>query len=122
MFASLKYLMDENVDIAYATQMRRQRPDLVIRAIGEPGIPPKQTPDPEILIWCEEHEFILVTNNRKSMPGHLADHMAEGRHIPGIFILDPNCSIGQNINELILIADSSFENEYQDQIIHLPLS
>jgi hypothetical protein len=37
--------MDENVDIAYATQMRRQRPDLVIRAIGEPGIPPKQTPD-----------------------------------------------------------------------------
>ena len=97
MFASFKYLMDENVDIAYATQMRRQRPDLVIRAIGEPGIPPKQTPD---------HEFILVTNNRKSMPGHLADHVAEGRHIPGIFILDPNCSIGQNINELILIADS----------------
>ena len=106
MFASFKYLMDENVDIAYASQMRRQRPDLVIRAIGEPGIPPKQTPDPDILIWCEEHEFILVTNNRKSMPGHLADHIAEGRHIPGIFILDPNCRIGQNINELILIADS----------------
>ena len=30
MFASLKYLMDENVDIAYATQMRKQRPDLAV--------------------------------------------------------------------------------------------
>jgi hypothetical protein len=28
-----------------------------------------------------------VTNNRKSKPRHLADHLAGGRHVPGIFVL-----------------------------------
>jgi hypothetical protein len=118
---ALKYLMDENVIPAYAKQLRRKRSDLVIWTVGSVGTPGFGTLDPEILIWCEEHDFILVTNNRKSMPRHLVDHLAEGRHMPGIFLLNLDLSIGQNIDELILIADGSLDGEYQDQIIHLPL-
>jgi predicted nuclease of predicted toxin-antitoxin system len=117
-----KYLLDENVNPTYATQLRRQQPDLIVWVVGEPDTPVKSTLDPEILMWCEEHNFVLVTNNRASMPVHLRDHIAQGRHVPGIFILNPNLSIGRNIDELILIAQGSFEGEYQDQIIHLPLT
>lgn len=119
---ALKYLMDENVDPVYPTQLRQQKPDLVVCAVGDPGIPPKGTKDPEILLWCEEHDFLLVTNNRKSMPVHLTDHIAQGRQVPGIFILNPNLSIGRNLGELILIAEGSFDDEYQNQIVHLPLT
>jgi Domain of unknown function (DUF5615) len=119
---ALKYLMDENVMPMYATQLRRQRSDLGVRAVGEVGAPPKSTLDPEILIWCEEYDFMLVTNNRKSMPVHLADHLAQGHHVPGILILNPDLSIGQNLEELLLIADGSLENEYQDQIVYLPIT
>ncbi|MEP6489305.1 DUF5615 family PIN-like protein [Microcoleus vaginatus GB2-A3] len=119
---ALKYLRDENVTPIYATQLRRKRPDLVVWAVGEIGTPPKSTLDPEILVWCEDHNFILVTNNRKSMPVHLVDHLAQGGHIPGIFVLNQDLSIGQNIEELIVIVDGSFDNEYQDQIVHLPLT
>lgn len=118
---SLKYLLDENVDPLYANQLRRLKPDLVIRVIGEPVTPAKGTLDPEILCWCEENNFILVTNNRTSMPVHLADHLQNNRHVPGIFILNPNLSIGENIDELILASEASFANEYQDQIDYLPL-
>lgn len=45
---------------------------------------------------------------------HLADHIKEGRHIPGIFTLGENISIGENINQLIFIAEVSFEDEYRD--------
>lgn len=92
-----------------------------MRAVGEIGTPPKSTLDPEILLWCEEHNFILVTNNRSSMPVHLADHIAQGHHIPGILILNADFSFGQNIEELILIAECAFEEEYQDQIVFLPI-
>jgi hypothetical protein len=118
---SLKYLLDENVDPVYQTQLRRREPDLVVRAVGNPGCPPKSTLDPEILIWCEVYDFVLVTNNRTSMPPHLTDHIAEGRHIPGIFILNPSGSIGENLEELIMIALASEEDEYKDRIVHLPL-
>ena len=118
----LKYLIDENVDPTYTNQLRRLKPDLFVLAIGELTAPPRGTLDPEILCWCEEHGFILVTNNRKSMPAHLNDHLTEGRHIPGIFVLNAKFSFGENLEELLLIADASFEDEYQDQIYFLPLT
>jgi hypothetical protein len=118
---SLRYLLDENVSPMYAKQLRRQLPDLTLRAVGEPATPTKGTLDPEILCWCEDHRFILVTNNRKSIPVHLAYHLAQDRHISGIFILNPNLSIGENLEELMFIAEASFEDEYQDGIHFLPL-
>jgi hypothetical protein len=53
------------------------------------------------------------------MPVHLTDHLTEGRHIPGIFLLNAKLSIGQNIRQLIFIAEASFDDEYQDRIVHL---
>lgn len=84
---SLQYLLDENVDPLYGTQLLRSAPELRVWAVGDPSAPPKGTLDPEILLWCEEWDFTLVTNNRHSMPLHLADHLAAGRHIPGISFL-----------------------------------
>lgn len=117
----LKYLIDENVDPIYTNQLRRFNPNLFVIAVGDITAPPKGTLDPEILVWCEENGCILVTNNRKSMPVHLADHIASNWHIPGIFILSPKLSFGENLEKLILIAEGSFENEYQDRIEFLPL-
>ena len=118
---ALKYLIDENVNPLYPNQIRRREPGIVIQVVGEPETPPKGTLDPEILCWCEERQFVLVTNNRTSMPVHLSDHIALGRHIPGIFILNPNLTIGENLEELILAALPSEDDEYQDRIVYLPL-
>ena len=119
---TIQYLLDEHIASLYRIQLMRQAPDLVVRMIGDPDVPPKGTLDPEILIWCEIRDFILVTNNRKSMPKHLAAHLAEGRHVPGIFVIDPSKNIGETLAELIVIAGASFPNEYRDRIEYLPLS
>ncbi|MGL5033864.1 MAG: DUF5615 family PIN-like protein [Microcystaceae cyanobacterium] len=113
--------MDENVDPLYIKQLRRKMSDLVVWSVGEPNTPSKGTLDPEILLWCEAHDFILVTNNRTSMPTHLADHLAQDHHIPGIFILNSALSVGETIDELLLIVEFAWEGEYQDQIVHLPI-
>ncbi|MEH1922927.1 hypothetical protein [Nostoc sp.] len=57
-----------------------REPEIAIKVVGESGTPPKSTLDPEILCWCEDNNFILVTNNRTSMPVHLAEHIAVNRH------------------------------------------
>lgn len=118
---TVRYLMDENVAPIYQTQIQRRDPDLIIWAVGDEGTPPKGTLDPDILIWCEEHGFVLVTNNRTSMPPHLTAHLTADRHVPGIFILSANMSVGETIDELILIALASSDDEYRDYITHLPL-
>ncbi len=117
----LAYLIDENVDPVYPQQLRRKLPNLVVYVIGEPSTPLKGTKDPAILMWCEEYSFVLVTNNRASMPAHLRDHINQGHHCPGIFTLNPVLSIGQNIEELTVLAEVALDGEFNDQIVYLPV-
>lgn len=101
--SEIRYLLDEHVDPLFRRELLRREPTLVIWRIGEPGVPARGTLDPDILRWCEDNSSILLTNNRHTMPQHLADHLAEGRHTPGIFVLNPNMSIGETLDELLLI-------------------
>ncbi len=116
------YLLDENVDPRLRRAVTSRASDLRVWCIGDPGAPPLHTDDPTILAWCEANGFILVTNNRTSMPGHLRDHLAGGRHVPGIFILHPAMTLGETADELALIGLASHADEYADLIRFLPLS
>jgi hypothetical protein len=119
---SIKYLLDEHISPIYRTQLLKKEPDLIAFIIGDPGAPPKGAPDPDILHWCEDNGFALVTNNRRSMPRHLAAHLANGNHVPGIFIVKLDDNVGNTVDQLVLIAGASLDDEYQDTIIHLPVA
>ncbi|OGG43767.1 MAG: hypothetical protein A3F84_13385 [Candidatus Handelsmanbacteria bacterium RIFCSPLOWO2_12_FULL_64_10] len=115
------YLLDEHISHLFRVQLLRRQPDLVVWRVGDEGAPPFKTPDPDILRWCEEHEFILVTNNRHTMPVHLSDHLTAGGHVPGILMIDLDAPIGLVIGHLLLIAEASGEDEYRDRIEYVPL-
>jgi len=117
----IRYLLDENVDPLFRKKLLGREPELVVWRVGDPTAPPRGMSDPDILVWCEEQSFILVTNNRKSMPQHLENHLAQGRHILGIIELNPNMRISDMIEELLLIWEFSEADEYQDRLIYLPL-
>ena len=117
----LNYLLDEHIPPAYQAQLLRQEPTLVVWKIGTPGAPPLGTLDPEVLLWCEANDFVLVTNNRKSMPVHLATYLAAGRHIPGILTVDITRDMAQNLADLLLAALAAQPDEFADRIVYLPL-
>ena len=117
---NLSYLQDEHVPSYLKAEIARRERGLNVWRIGESGAPPLGTPDPQLLQWCETVGCILVTNNRRSMPVHLADHLSSGRHAPGIFILDAMMSVGDTADHLVLVAIASFPDEYRDGIWFLP--
>jgi Domain of unknown function (DUF5615) len=117
----MRFLTDEHVPPAIRTQLLRLLPDADIWQVGSVGAPALSTLDPDILIWCEAHDFILVTNNRKSMPVHLADHLKAGSHVPGILTIDLSDTAGTLIQELKDIAELSLPDEYFDRIVYVPL-
>ena len=117
--SDLKFLLDENIGRSLRDALGRHWPEMMVWAIGEPGIPPRGTPDPEILRWCEAYHFALVTYNRASMPVHLKDHLAAQGHISGIFVLNDSLSIGQIVDALGAIWLTAEPGEYMDQITYV---
>ena len=81
------YLLDEHVSKAYREQLIYHDATLTVLMIGDEEAPARSTPDPGILQWCEKNNFILITNNRNSMPQHLTDHLTLRLHVPGIFTI-----------------------------------
>lgn len=55
------------------------------------------------------------------MPVQLADHLATGHHVSGIFIVKPDLSVKQTLGDLILIACATLEHEFADRITFLPV-
>ncbi|MDO9351609.1 MAG: DUF5615 family PIN-like protein [Deltaproteobacteria bacterium] len=116
-----RFLLDEHIPRAIQRQLRRQRPDLEVLAIGDPGAPPAGTSDPNILNWIEQNNYILVTENRSTIPTHLSNHLSSGRHIPGPFWVRPGVTIGRMIEELYLIWLVSSVEEFKDRTLFIPL-
>ena len=114
-------LLDENVDRCLQKALARRSPDLVERAIGALGAPPLQSSDPEILTWCDQNGFMLVTNNRASMPVHLKDRLAAGGHVPGILVLNPKMALQHAVDELLLVASAAKTEDYVDMLLYLPV-
>lgn len=116
----VKFLLDENLPRLYRVQLARRLPGLLVWAIGDPGAPQRGTQDPEILMWCGERGFLLVTNNRASMPRHLTEYLAQGLHMPGILTMRRQATVNAVLDDLILVANVARDDEFQDQLIYIP--
>ncbi|MFQ5668393.1 MAG: DUF5615 family PIN-like protein [Candidatus Binatia bacterium] len=116
-----RFLLDEHINRAIQRQLRRRNPGIEVLAVGDSGAPAAGMSDPDILRWLEQTGYILVTENRATMPVHVSEHFAVGRHIPGLFWIRPGVGIGDIIEELHLIWSASMANEYQDRLLFSPL-
>lgn len=45
----IRYLLDENVDPIYRTELLKRERELEVRRVGSLSAPPFETPDPELL-------------------------------------------------------------------------
>ncbi len=119
---TIRFLLDEHIDHVIRRELLRREPEIDIKAIGEANTPVRSTPDPELLVWCEKNAYILITNNRRTMPKHLKDHFSAGHQTPGILILKPSITLGQLITELLAIWRADQPEQFHNLLVYLPLS
>jgi hypothetical protein len=122
----LRFVLDENmrgVLLAATHRHNLVRPDVAIDVvqIGDANAPPRGTPDPDVLIWTEEQDRLPVSWDKRTLPGHLRDHLASGRHCPGILIPPPRPPFPLLIESLAVIAHASLADEYRDRLVHIRL-
>ena len=110
-----KFLIDENLTRDIVVGVRKRDPSVDILRVGDAGAPPKGTLDSTILDFCEAEQRILITNDRSSMPAHIAAHQAAGKHIWGVLSTrTPRPPLGPIVEMLTIIVGVSEAEEYVD--------
>lgn len=67
-----RFLLDEHVNPAIQRQLHRLSQEINVRCVGQPNAPRKGTSDSDLLSWAEENRFILVSEDRRTLPTCLA--------------------------------------------------
>ena len=77
-------------------------------------------PDPDGIGVAAESGRILVSHDRKTMPGHFA-RFRETRSCPGIVIVSQDLDIGAAIEDLLPIRTATDAEEWLDQLGFVPV-
>ncbi|HKI38075.1 MAG TPA: hypothetical protein VKA46_39845 [Gemmataceae bacterium] len=88
--------------------------------VGDPPDLPRGTLDPDLLIWAEREGRVVVTDDRRTMPTHLADHLQAGRHSPGVLIVRKNYPLKQIVFHLALVAHAEDPDTLRDNFDFIP--
>ena len=115
----LRLASDADVHGDILRGLRRRRPDIDL-ARAQDALP-EGTPDPEVLAWAAAGNRVLITNDRNTMFGFAYQRVAAGEPVPGLIVTTNDQSIGEAIDDILLIAESMPEEEIRNQIVvYLP--
>ena len=121
--SQVAFLIDEDVPEAVVDALNRAEPSIAVLKVGlHANAPPKGTLDPDVLRFAETEELALVTFDKTTMSGHVADHLAAGHHTWGVFLFPTgnHLSAGRIAQELVLVWAASQQDEWVDRTQTLP--
>lgn len=123
---ALRFVLDEHLRGGGLWQAIQQHNALgshpidVVR-VGDLADLPLGTPDPELLLWAEREQRILLSFDHQTMPGHFSDHLRSGRTSPGLVLILPHRSIPELLASLFISAYCGYAIDFQDRINYIPL-
>lgn len=115
----VRFLADENFnnDIMRGVLRRNSDIDLVrIQDIGLTGVE-----DPKILQWAATENRILLSHDVATITKYAYERVEAGLPMPGVFEVGHAVPIAVAIDDILLIAEFSLEDEWEGQVIYLPL-
>ena len=115
---SLRFLADEDFRQRIVEGLRRRESSLDIVTVNDVGLLHRS--DPDVLAYAADHGRILLTHDESTMPGHLSNFLAMGRHCPGVIIIDQELATGRAIEAVILVWEASGPQDWADQYNYAP--
>jgi len=111
--------VDENFNNDIVRGIRRRNADIDIVRVQDEGL--SNTDDPIILAWAAQTGRLFFTHDVATMTYYAYERVRAGKPMPGVFEVSRNVPIRIAIEQIILIAECSFEGEWEGQVRYLPL-
>ena len=114
----IRFQADADLDGRILRGLRRIAPGIDIQTAASAGLP--SVKDPDILRMAANSERVLVSQDRRTMPGHFARFSAAA-HSPGVILLREAIPIATAIDEIVLIWTASDSEEWINRLVWIPL-
>lgn len=115
----LRLLADENFNGDIVRGLLLRGPDLDLVRVQDVAL--SGADDAAVLAWAAEHDRILVTHDRATLPSRAHERVVSGQPMPGAFILNDRLPPGRAIEELALLAACTEHREWRGLVVYLPL-
>jgi len=115
----LRLLTDENFNGYIVRGLLRRRPDLEPVRVQDVGL--GEANDPAILGWAAVHNYILLTQDRATVPDFAYERVTAEQPMPGVFIVNDRLSLRQAIDEILFLDECSEQDEWNHSVVYLPL-
>jgi hypothetical protein len=110
---------DENLNNDIVRGLLRRQPDLDIIPVQDTEL--SGVDDPTVLEWAAQEGRVLLTHDVSTITKHAYECVRAGQPMPGVFEVSRTAPIGRAIEDLLLLAECSFDDEWEGQVRYLPL-
>jgi predicted nuclease of predicted toxin-antitoxin system len=115
----LKLLADQNFNEDILRGLLLRNPELDIVRVRDVGL--SEVDDPTILEWASQKNRILLTHDVNTVPKFAYERLAAGQPMSGVIEVSFAVSVGQVIEDILLIVECSSEDEWKGRVEYLPL-
>jgi hypothetical protein len=115
----LKLAFDENFDQDIVRGVLRRNSQLDIVTVQQAGL--SGADDPDVLAWAASEGRVLFTHDVRTMTRYAYDRAGSGQAMPGVFEVNTSLSMKTAIDDILLIAIYSPDDEWEGQVRYLPL-
>ena len=110
---------DENFNNDIVRGLRRRATDLDIVRIQDVGL--AAADDSMVLEWAAQEGRVLLTHDVSTITRYAYERVRAGKSMPGVFEVSRNVAIRVAIEDILLVAEGSIEDEWEGQVRYLPL-
>lgn len=115
----LRFLADENFNNQIVRGVLRRNANVDIVRVQDVGL--SEADDPTVLEWAAQQGRVVLTNDVATMTNFAYQRVQAGLSMPGLFEVSRRVPVGLAIEEILLLAECSLEDEWEGQVRFLPL-
>ena len=115
----IRFAADENFNNGIVRGLLRRKADLDIVRVQDAGL--SGADDPTVLDWAAKEGRVLLTHDISTITRYAYERTQSGKPMAGVFEVSRRVSIRVAIEDILLLAESSEEGEWEGQVQYLPL-
>ena len=77
--------------------------------------------DPIVLEWAAQEGRVLLTHDVSTITKYAYERVRADKAMPGVFEISRTIPIVRAIEDILLLAECSFDDEWEGQVRYLPL-